>query len=417
MHYKRQKKSKTVQHNQSQKKGVKSIIPSEWINKHSFDRVIVACEKEASLSSPDQYSYGYALLKTQQFLKALIIWWPLIAKSPTLDKDCENIADIITQSPDLLLFETLNQEEKNTLFLALKKYKPSSEAFHNIQKNLFEAYFKENNYASLERLYKLDKNVLSHTYVENRAKLAFFQPQKKMVANPAAYISLILTGAASLIAHHPIYHEEASDVLQLLSQELRTIFLKFDNLRTKGLSWDLAQWMAFVNIEMQTVLDVLTLLFKTKKHAVAIIPTPYYLKIYDGDTKSVAQQFLPWLKKADSKLYVRYTCDSVITETRKTEFNPLIPISFLDQPDPFEILDVKITANKSEIIQAMMQLTRQFPEKMGVFRKAQDQLFSLPHRFLYHFLNHLSWEDSIIVAPLASQSSRVYSPLRQEFFV
>lgn len=142
----------------------------------------------------------------------------------------------------------------------------------------------------------------------------------------------------------------------------------------------------------------------------------WVLKIYDGDTKSVTEQFLPWLKKADSKLYVRYT-DPAITEIRKTEFNSLTTISFLDQPDPFEILDVKITANKSKIIQAMMQLTRKFPEKMGVFRKAQDQLFSLPHRFLYHFLNHLSWEDKITSAEPTSKSSRVYPSLRQEFFV
>lgn len=174
MHYKSQKKSKKVQHTHSQKKIIKSIISKEWISNHSVDRVIAICEKEVSLSKQDQYSYGYALLKAQKFLKTLIAWWPLISHYPALDQDCENIAAIVAQSPDVLSFEALTNEDKNTLFLALKKYKPSSLVFHNIQKNLFETYFKEKKYESLERLYKLDKNVLSNTYVENMAKLAFF---------------------------------------------------------------------------------------------------------------------------------------------------------------------------------------------------------------------------------------------------
>jgi hypothetical protein len=61
--------------------------------------------------------------------------------------------------------------------------------------------------------------------------------------------------------------------------------------------------------------------------------------------------------------------------------------------DPFKILGVSVTASKTEIMQAVMQGIRKCPERMAVFRAAQDQLFHPARRFVQEYLRCFVVED------------------------
>ena len=72
-------------------------------------------------------------------------------------------------------------------------------------------------------------------------------------------------------------------------------------------------------------------------------------------------------------------------------------LSILSHPDPFTVLDVAIFDSKQTIMQKVMKLIQQNPDKMAIFRQAQSELFNPAQRFLHHYFRYLSYEDQNIV--------------------
>jgi hypothetical protein len=64
--------------------------------------------------------------------------------------------------------------------------------------------------------------------------------------------------------------------------------------------------------------------------------------------------------------------------------------SILAAEDPFEILGINPNGSKLAIMQQVMKLIKEFPEKMAIFRQAQSELFNSGKRFLHHYFKYLS---------------------------
>lgn len=77
--------------------------------------------------------------------------------------------------------------------------------------------------------------------------------------------------------------------------------------------------------------------------------------------------------------------------------------SVLSEPDPFKILDSTCTDSKQAIMQQVMKLIQQSPEKMSEFRHAQSELFNPTQRFLHHYFRIVS-NDSTPLATNAEKS-------------
>jgi hypothetical protein len=91
--------------------------------------------------------------------------------------------------------------------------------------------------------------------------------------------------------------------------------------------------------------------------------------------------------------------------------------SILCFDDPFKILGVSVTDSKSVIMQAVMQGIRKCPERMAVFRAAQDQLFHPARRFVQEYLRcfvveDLPLETEPVTAPATASLQDL--PLRSE---
>ena len=68
--------------------------------------------------------------------------------------------------------------------------------------------------------------------------------------------------------------------------------------------------------------------------------------------------------------------------------------SVLAHPDPFTVLGITYTDSKPIIMQKMMGLIQQSPDKMAVFRQAQSEVFNPAKRFLHHYLRSINYEKS-----------------------
>ena len=66
----------------------------------------------------------------------------------------------------------------------------------------------------------------------------------------------------------------------------------------------------------------------------------------------------------------------------------------LSRSNPFELLGVDIQATKKDILQKVMQLSKQYPANMATYREAQSEIFDPAKRFLHHYLLYLS-EDEV----------------------
>jgi len=64
--------------------------------------------------------------------------------------------------------------------------------------------------------------------------------------------------------------------------------------------------------------------------------------------------------------------------------------SALSLDNPFNILNVPLNATKPVIMQQVMQLIRQMPDRMSIFRQAQNELFNSARRFLHHYLRYFN---------------------------
>jgi len=69
-------------------------------------------------------------------------------------------------------------------------------------------------------------------------------------------------------------------------------------------------------------------------------------------------------------------------------------LGVLSQADPFKTLDVTFNDSKPIIMQKVMKLIQQSPDKMALFRQAQSELFNPGQRFLHHYFHYLSLENS-----------------------
>lgn len=68
------------------------------------------------------------------------------------------------------------------------------------------------------------------------------------------------------------------------------------------------------------------------------------------------------------------------------------------QDNPFDILSVSPSDDKSTVLQQVMLLSRQAPEKMPVFRHAQSELFDMTKHFLHRYFRYLSSTDVNVIS-------------------
>lgn len=67
--------------------------------------------------------------------------------------------------------------------------------------------------------------------------------------------------------------------------------------------------------------------------------------------------------------------------------------SILSTDDPCATLGVDLSTSKALIIQKMLTLIREFPDKAASFKEAQHELFDLGKRFSHHYFRYLSFSD------------------------
>lgn len=101
-------------------------------------------------------------------------------------------------------------------------------------------------------------------------------------------------------------------------------------------------------------------------------------------------------------------------ENEQQHYKKLLPkSSILSQPDPFIILDVCFADSKQTIMQKVMKLIREAPDKMAIFRQAQSSLFDLAQRFVHRYFRYLSYEEASAVVEFCQ--SPIDIPFRDQF--
>ena len=84
------------------------------------------------------------------------------------------------------------------------------------------------------------------------------------------------------------------------------------------------------------------------------------------------------------------------------------------------MLEIDFTDGKSIVMQKIMRLIQQSPDKMSEFRRAQIEIFNPAQRFLHHYLRSVSNDASsnpveiVHLTKLKSDLSGI--PLRSELF-
>lgn len=280
-------------------------IPSDFITQHRYSEIADLLENKTELTKQERYLYGYSLFRTDQKLKSLITFWPLVKKGCTLlEEDCKTIAADVFKDENFLSSSSLSLDSLHVLYLAAKNLAPNTQAYDAIKHQLFDSLWSSGNYEKLERILKTDKEGNFGVLVENLSKLAFLQLDKKITTNPLSLVSLILTGGASLIARESIYHSDVSLEIQSLANEIKHLFLQLKNNHYKSTSKDRTLFEAFVDYEADVLIQILQLFIKNPGLETEIIPTPGFL--IDYDAMKHCKPFLQWLRVADAELHKIY---------------------------------------------------------------------------------------------------------------
>lgn len=396
---------------------------------NKFQAIVDILQQKPALTHQEKYLYGYALLRTQKEVDALVIWWPLVAKGyPTLQRDCAVLAARIFKDEQCILSAELSDEALHTLLLVAKNLVPDSQGYCALKKRFFESLWQKGDYEQLERVLKLSKGACSGILLENLSKLAFFRSDKKMVENLKLFVSRVLTGGACLILGNSLYHSDIDPALQLLGNEIKQLFYSLKVKNGHKLGWDKTVFEHFVDCELTVLIRVLQLAVKNGKTDMDIVFSPGYLMMDEMMAKRMGQGFLSWLAVADKAIFSWYDArlyQAVLdgSESLKMHTESFIPkLSVLLQKNPFEILNVAITDCKSTIMRKVLELIQRSPEQMAVFRHAQNELFNPAYRFLHHYFRFFSHENSQVDVDILAQDfslvvaiSPTEIPLRSEF--
>lgn len=293
---------------QKQKKS--HLITDELIKDKRFAEIVKKFNEKSDLSNRDRYIYGYALLKMQQYLEALVNLWPLAAKGHTkLQEDCAVIAAHVFTDKDRLWSADLSDDKIYTLFLAGKNLVSQSVAYHALKQRLFNTLWQQGRFEKLEQILKSSKEESLGLLVENLSKLDFFQPNRKFVGNIPAFVGHILTGGACLIARDSVYHSDIEKGIRLLANEIKYLFYQL-KIKNQPLTWDRMLFENFVDYEANILIHVLQMVVKNSSVHFDIIPTPSYLMYYDATAKRVDEKFLSWLAAENKELFETYNADT-----------------------------------------------------------------------------------------------------------
>lgn len=125
------------------------------------------------------------------------------------------------------------------------------------------------------------------------------------------------------------------------------------------------------------------------------------------------------IKKTIDVLVEEYDPDSFSSSQQK--FDTQMPkTSVLLQSNPFDQLGALITDTKQMIMQKVMKLIQQSPEKMASIRQAQNELFNPARRFLHQYLRYLTYDNKNAEIEIQSSSAPINVlpteiPFRHEF--
>src|SRR5690348_10170170 len=93
------------------------IISLDWIKTNQFNKIIDIAVNQAQLTLRDHYLYGYALLRSQKQVEALIRLWALAAKGhAAITEDCHIIAAHLFKDTTTLFSMALSDDQLYTLF-------------------------------------------------------------------------------------------------------------------------------------------------------------------------------------------------------------------------------------------------------------------------------------------------------------
>ncbi len=309
MGYKKQKKTLPLK--------ATHLISYDLIKNKRFEDIIALVQGKAEISNRDRYSYGYALLMTQQALASLLLLWPLAKKGPSailnasaIFNDCVAIATHVVNDERLFSSTPLSRETLYTLLQASTHLLPDHPATQIIKQRYFELLWLSQDYEALDHVLKTSSEKFSGFIVENLSKLDFFQPERKLNANTAAFISHVLTGGACLIGRNALYHDEIPNLLPALGQELKLLFSQLTLRNKQTFAFSQVLFDQVVDHEVRVLIDVLKLAVKDKATPFDIIPSPNYLLNYDSNTRRIGETFLPWLATQDKDLVDFYQADA-----------------------------------------------------------------------------------------------------------
>jgi hypothetical protein len=294
----------------AQKKKSSCSVSPDLIAGNRFEEIVTILTEKSELKNRDRYLYGYSLLRTQRKLESLIALWPLAKSHPLLQKDCISIAAHVFKDENLLSSVQLSEEDLYILFLVVKNLIPQSQVCNTLKRRFFDFLWHQKNYEKLERILKSTKEAFSGILIENLSKLAFFQPEKKLIGNTPAFIGHILTGGACLILRNQIYHGDIADEIRSLSNEIKYLFSQLKIKNNQNLAWDKSLFESFVDYEASVLTQVLQLSLKKGEPHLDIIPTPSYLMTHDSVNRRVGQRFLTWLASKHEGLFEMYNADT-----------------------------------------------------------------------------------------------------------
>lgn len=262
----------------------------------------------------------------------------------------------------------------------LKTYNPPEKNFVR-EKSLSETSLVLETKYSSEGLYK---KIFSGVLVENLSKLAFFQAEIKLIGNPAAFVSHILTGGACLIARNPLYHMDITDEIQLLANEIKFLFAQLKIKYKQKLTWDKSLFENFVDYEANILIQVLQLSVKKGGSNLDIIPTPGYLITHDAATKRISQIFLPWLASENKALFEMYDAEThravfcALSREKASDINVILKSAYVKNFDPYLRLALMLRAanGKKSVVTGIVQLSDfdNLPEASNLFKNVAIQM-------------------------------------------
>ena len=286
-----------------------SISP-DLIAGNRFKEIVNILYEKSELKNQDRYLYGYSLLRTQRNLESLITLWPLVKAHPILQQDCVSIAAHVFKDENSLFSLPLSEESLYTLFFVAKNLMPQSQIYNTLKQRFFDALWQKGDYEKLERTLKSTKEEFSGIFVENLSKLAFVQPEKKLIGNIQAFVSHILTGGACLIVRNQIYHSDIAEEICSLANEIKHLYSRLNIKNKQNLTWNQSLFESFVDYEASILTQVLQLVVKNTALHLDVIPTPGYLITYDSVARRVSPHFLSWLALEHKELLEMYNTDT-----------------------------------------------------------------------------------------------------------